>query len=353
MKKISALIAVLMGLALIVGCSNDSDGGSGYFGPALPASSGNFAPLGKTFKFVNTRGDVRETVQFGVGVLTRTEEEDTAATARNHAYTQKTVKTYSYSYNETTKSVYMVELSELQYIVREGVQTPLPTKSVIVSDAQFVNYVKDYIKLTADLVTDEEQINQFIYEMRKMAFTRYGYKSDDGSAEIDALVLARFNEGMAAERNLITSLRYELTGSTLKVSHDGAVPKDLKFSQLFNSYALYDSTTSATLNLKGQDPYESPNLVSGATGYLISSVDASYIYTSKKGTATVYGTTDPIIVWTYVASDKKFEYKDTANTTSNDSLSVKIADFPEFEIKYATASNADFTYAQTYTLQLQ
>ncbi len=353
MKKISALIAALMGLALIVGCSNDSDGGSGYFGPALPASSGNFAPLGKTFKFVNTRGDERETVQFGVGVITRTEEEDNAATAFNTAYTEKTVKTYSYSYNETTKSVYMVELSERQYIVRDGAQTPLPTKSVIVSDAQFVNYVKDYLKLTVDLVKDEEQINQYIYIMRKKAFTRYGYTDDTGKAEIGASVLARFNEGMAAQRNLISSLRYELTGSTLKVSHDGAVPKDLKFSQLFNSYALYGYTTSATLNLKGQDPYESPNLVSGATGYLISSVDANHIYTSKKGTATVYGTTDPIIVWTYVASDKKFDYNDTPNSTDSDYLDVLIKDFATFQIKYATDSNADFTYAQTYTLQLQ
>ena len=348
MKKISALIAALMGLALIVGCSNDSDGGSSYFGPALPASQGDFTPAGKTFKF--EYGDSKSTIQFGLGVLTMTDEEkQEAQEGFCSAYTQKKVANYRYSWNQETKSVYLAQISDADYIVRDNIETLLPSYPVLVSDDQFVAYITDYLKLVGDKLNDQNR-EVMIKQMRYRGFEKYGYTDDTGATAVDARVIARYNEGLAAKKNLISSRRYECDGATLKVVSDRTVPQGLKFSQICNAYSINETSNGVKLFVSGQDPYGSPNLVDGTTGYLISSVDADYIYTSKKGAATVGSRS---LVWSYTSSDKKFKYNDTANTASSDILDVQIVDFGTFEIKYATSSNADFTHATTYTVQLQ
>ena len=346
MKKIAALAAALMGLALVVGCSNGSSGG-GYFGPALPAVEGKFAPAGKTFK-IERSGYETETIQFGNGVVTWTKDEFHSENIHeNTEYTERVVSTYNYSYNESTQSVYMVKTSEKEYIVRDDKAISLPAKSAIVSDEQFVKNAKLYFALTEDLVTDPIIINNLVRQLRYEAFSAYGYDDADGDTPLSDDIIKKINEGKASEKNLIVSYRYKYDGSKLFLVSDNTIPAGLKFHQLFNNYsfagALMDGAVAkATIGCDGSDYYQNgPNIAfdSGKKGYLISFIDGKYIYLSKKGEFSFDH-------WEYSSADKnKVEWEDTSDPTLPNLLRVNVVDYGTIELEYAASDNIpDFSY---------
>lgn len=346
MKKISALVAILMGIALIVGCSNDSDGGSAVFGPVLPASDGTNQFSGKTFSAgdVDTYG--KTTYVFNGATGTKTyERKYPAVTGVNTEYTEKDVQQFSYSYNSKTQALYILPTSSVTYITRNGATVQLPKQRAITSDADFVSICKERTKLYSDLLSDE-YLNAAVKSARYSIFAKYGYTDTEGATELSAEVINKCNEGQAAVKKLVRINAYELNGSTLKIVSDYRIPSGLKFSQIYGCYDVdieVLGTIPASISA-GNDPYEIPNIVyyNGSTpsyGRSIASVLPGSIVINKKAS---YSSANGG-VWTYTSESKTYNYLEVdANT-----VSASIASICDLAIEIENLGYVGFVYAKS------
>lgn len=374
MVKKGLALALAAAIALtLAGCSNSSD--SGTFGLAggsgtgttsgtgngggnngrvldrtgLPANVGSNVFVGKTFSHTDDSG-VTAKYAFGSDTVTITSTFSSAETAT----------VYPYSYDATTKQLFLKKVSSSSYLEMDS----------FTSDAEFIAAYKKYMKQLGSTSTDEQLTNS-AKGMRFTIFAPYGYTDSTNATEVSNEIIAKYNAAQAESKTrntLVDIYAYDLTGSTLKLLSDSRIPAGKGLNEIYGVYntryyvspryvdilVIKDGSDNIVYNLNYSstpsitpDITEVPDITNinindlSMSGYRVSSISESAINTSATATGTG-------LVWTFTPATGSFSY--TTNKTATSGV-FDITGLGKITVTYATADNIpDMTSAATYTV---
>ncbi len=359
MKKLSLLAAVVITAALFFGCEHGSDNPISPIivnnGPALPANVGVNPFAGNKYRYTITEGsssgNYRE-YDFKDSTVTYAHVSNIAAVEnQNSAYTQIATVNYSYSYNATTKRLYLLETNESISYKRGDVTYPAANQNLIVfyNDAQFVAGIKTCYAGMYDKVTSDEGWNNVVKSFRTRFFAAYGYADQTGATEVSTEIIQRYNEQRLRNKALIKPYCYAVDSTSLKFQDDSYLPPSI--SNLGQIYGSYDLSFEVKKNgasvytvQYNNNKYERPSVkrADNLSGYQILSVSGNNIVTSESASRTSESD-----IWSYTSSLKTFTgrqaAKDAAHFDVN--LSNDGSEIGTVTITYASESNYDIASA--------
>ena len=363
-KTIGLVFAAAFAAAIFFGCSNSSSdnsalllamgGNGGSSAPdrtGLPASEGTNFFAGKTFSGTEILGTAK--YAFGSDTVTYTLKM-TAST--------ETDTVYSYSYNATTKQLFLKQVSSISYFINDGKRTAAGQLDSFTTDAGFIAAYKKIFKQLYPTETDEQLENR-AKGMRYMIFGAYGYTDSQNATEVSNEIIAKYNtaQAEAKTRNTLVDIKaYDLSGSTLKLLSESRIPAGKSLNEIYGVYttnypismqivnilAIKDGSDNTVYNLNyASTPSVTPDIINAAgnEGYRVSSISANAINTS----ATATGAGSPVL-WTFTPATGSFAYTSTITATSG---VFDITGLGKITVTYATADNipADWTSATSYT----
>ena len=348
MKKTSLFAAALLAAALFVGCSDGSDSAVGYYSAALPASVGTNDFAGKTFvQTIQNFGTYK--YKFDATSITYEGETINTETTLSSAYTKKEVRTYSYSYNSTTRALYMLSSGiSTNYLVRGGVTTILPKIGYFATDAQFIAAWKICNKPIYDKASDE-QLTEQAKKARVSYFNAYGYTVMTGASEVSNEIIAKYNADQAVlKKNLVDIYDYQMTNTGAKWLLGSRVPAGIGLNDIYGTYNLplqikNGDTISYYLSYSNSSPaiQAAPNKMSG---FKVSAITPTAVLITDSATknSTTYE-------WSYTSSPVTRNY----TTSKTDTTGTFVIDnLGTITVTYATANNIpDISYAPEYTKQ--
>ena len=368
MKKIVSIFAAAVLAAGFMGCSNDSDDNSALMlalasqssgGTYLPASVGENKLDGNTYKAGND--DDNETYEFSSNSFTVTTNIKTDAVDNvNSAYTQKIVRTYSYSYDSDEGIIFTNNASEKIYIVRGTEEIPYEL-GPFSNDAEFIAAEKAFIKITNDLMSDTD----LEAAVKALRYSTYGNKTvidDDGNfivytdttsdTEVPEQIIKFYNELNALYKayddkavGYVTPYAYEVTSSSLKVSSSSVYPKDTTlaylYSKKFNFIKMYDSSNYLILNNAYKQDLglvfnSYSGIEAGSDLFMISGISSDTISLKKFSYASGNPKIESADPWSYTETEVTEGLKVT--------LSLNSAEKGNFVIPYKTSSTSYATY---------
>ncbi len=173
--------------------------------------------------------------------------------------------------------------------------------------------------------TDDAQI---INSNRGTFFCPYGYSDNTGATEVSNEILEKYKaaklEEKARSAKLCTTMAYELSGQTLKMSQDLRVPKGKNLNEIFGVYnvqlpiasSIYILRYSINYYTTGPDIFEIMNL-SGNTYYKVDSITENSINISATVTHSMLSTATglPWTYWTYTPASQSFSYTTSKTET--------------------------------------
>lgn len=368
MKKIVSIFAAAVLAAGFMGCSNDSDDNSALMlalasqssgGTSLPASVGENNLVGNTYKAGTDASN--ETYEFSSNSYTVTINIKTDAVDNvNSAYTQKIVRTYSYSYDSDEGIIFTNNASEKIYIVRGTEEIPYEL-GPFSNDAQFIAAEKAFIKLTNDLMTDTD-LEAAAKALRYSTFSGLlafddadnliAYNDNTSTTEVPEQIIKTYNEYNAVCKayddkavGYVTPYAYEVTSSSLKLSSSSVYPEDTTladlYSKKFNFIKMYDSSNCLILNnaynqTLGMVFNSYSGIEAGSDVFMISGISSDTISLKKFSLSGNFKieSADP---WSYTETEVTEGLKVT--------LSLNSAEKGDFVIPYKTSS----TYYDTFT----
>ena len=357
MKKIVSIFAAAVLAAGFMGCSNDSDDNSALMlaltsqssgGTYLPASVGENNLSGNTYKAGDDASN--KTYEFSSNSYTVTINIKTDAVDNvNSAYTQKIVRTYSYSYDSDEGIIFTNNASEKIYIVRGTEEIPYEL-GPFSNDAEFIAAEKAYIKLIFDLMPDTD-LEAFVKQLRYSTFGKFYDTDVTSTTEVPEQIIKIYNEFNALCKayedkavGYVTPYAYEVTSSSLKLSSSSVYPKDTTladlYSKKFNFKKVYDGNNYLILNnAYKQDLGLVFNSYSGIEAdsdlFMISGISSDTISLKKFSLAS--GKIESADPWSYTETEVTEGLKVT--------LSLNSAEKGDFVIPYKTSS----TYYDTFT----
>lgn len=321
----------------------------------LPANVGSNDFAGKTFSY--TADGATAKYAFGSDTVTFTSTLPSMDTA-----TVETVTVSSYSFNATTKQLFLKKVSSNSYLINDGTRTAMPEPDSITSDAEFIAAYKKSMKQLYPSYTDEQLTNS-AKGVRFTTFAPYGYTDSTNATEVSNEIIAKYNAAQAESKTrntLVDIYAYDLSGSTLKRLSDSRIPAGKGLNEIYGVYSTQYMITSPSIQLAnilaikdGSDnivynlnysstPSITPDITNAASnvGYRVSSISESAINTSATATGTG-------LVWTFTSATGSFSY--TTNKTATSGV-FDITDLGKITVTYATAGNipADWTAAATY-----
>ncbi|MCR5047324.1 MAG: hypothetical protein K6A42_12190 [Treponema sp.] len=344
--------------------TNNGTGSDGE--SALPANVGSNDFVGKTFSITDGNGATAK-YAFGSDTVTFTSTFSSA----------ETVTVSSYSFNATTKQLFLKKVSSSSYFINDGTRTAMPEMDSFTSDAEFIAAYKKSLKQLYPSYTDE-QLTNTAKGTRFPTFAPYGYTDSTNATEVSNEIIAKYNAAQAESKTrntLVDIYAYDLTGSTLKLLSDSRIPAGKGLNEIYGVYSTQYMITSPSLQLAnilaikdGSDnivynlnysskPAETPDITNAASnaGYRVSSISESAINTSATATATATATGTVIatatgggfLAWTFTPATGSFSY--TTNKTATSGV-FDITGLGKITVTYATAGNipTDWTAAATY-----
>ena len=348
-KTLSMVFAAALAAAIFFGCSNSSSdnsalllamasSGSAPDRTGLPENVGTNDFAGKTFK----RTDASMTYKWAFG-------SDTVTYSSIYTTVQgapATTTTYAYSYNATTKQLFLKVASTN---VRQDISTMI---GHFTTDAGFINAIKNFFKQRGSSDTDE-QLENTAKGMRYGTFSTYGYQDSTNATEVPDRIIAKYNAGQAETktRNKLVEIKaFDLSGSTLKLLSDSRIPAGKGLNEIYGVYgvtlSITDDNSIPVYNLSYSSmPSVTPDIVklSEKKGFRVSSITADKINTSATAEATGSANLD----WTFTPAAGSINYNTNKTTTSG---VFTIPGLGKATVTYATADNVpSMTSADPWT----
>ena len=362
-----SVIAAVVLAAGFIGCSDDSEDNSALMlalagqssgGSGLLANVGTNELVGKKFYLSGNSWEFNDSTYKG----SNTFEGDDGT--YNSAYIRVREDTCSYSYNVTTKRIYLKLIGTTEYIVRDDKKTVIPELSFS-TDAQFVEAVKKQNEIIYDKA-DESYLDHLVKFERYSKFSYCGYTDSTGETAVSNEIIARYNRSNELFKNKVWCHAYSLSSTGLKIVTDNTYyPKGTKLSDFLLSFAsnslnvVNNGSVVSTFNYSMQylwpERYCALTYSNDLLGCFVSSVSETAINASKLGHRT--------------SSDSDYEFNNTSTSLKLEKTETELQAVykvygisPDSEdgsesllgtitIPYATSSNIpDFSSAAEYAL---
>ena len=343
-KTLSMVFAAALAAAIFFGCSNSSSdntalllamasSGSAPDRTGLPENVGDNVLAGKTFK----RTDASMTYKWAFG-------SDTVTYSSIYTTVQgvpATTTTYAYSYNATTKQLFLK-------VASNNSQDILSVIGHFTTDAEFISAFKNFYKQLGSYT--DEQLESMAKNYRS-AFYAYGYNGTPASDPVPDRIIAKCNAGLAETktRNKLVEIKaFDLSGSTFKLLSDSRIPAGKGLNEIYGVYGVtltltQNSTTTYYLSYSSM-PSVTPDIVNAAgnAGFRVSSISANAINTSAAASGS-----GSHIDWTFTPAAGSINYNTNKTTTSG---VFTIPGLGETTVTYATADNVpNMTSAEPWT----